>query len=142
MPPTSPKLANGLPPHPTRRVVIVDDEPHIRALVEHTLEELEDDGFELHTAHDGAAALALVDEGEPALVILDVMMPKINGYDVCQAIRDRGMADVCVIMLTAKGQDLDKVRGDEVGADHYATKPFDPDELLAVARSLLARGRQ
>jgi len=118
-------------------VLIVDDEPHIRALVEHTLEDLEDEGVELMTAHDGAEALRVVDRIVPSLMILDVMMPKVNGYDVCRAIRDRGLADVRVIMLTAKGQDLDKARGDEVGADHYATKPFDPDELLALARRLL-----
>jgi two-component system alkaline phosphatase synthesis response regulator PhoP len=127
-------------PTPVRTVLIVDDEPHIRALVEHTFEDLEDDGIVVRTAHDGAEALAIVDEVVPALVVLDVMMPKINGYDVCRAIRQRGLTEVRVIMLTAKGQDLDKARGDEVGADHYATKPFDPDELLAVARTLLQIG--
>jgi two-component system alkaline phosphatase synthesis response regulator PhoP len=122
-------------PRPT--VLIVDDEPHIRALVEHTLEDLEDEGVELLTASDGAEALQMIDRVVPSLVILDVMMPKLSGYDVCRAIRQRGLTDVRVVMLTAKGQDLDKERGGEVGADHYATKPFDPDELLAVVRRLL-----
>ena len=124
-----------LPPA-NRKLLIVDDEPHLRALVADTLEDLEDDGVRLLTAADGEQALALIDEEHPALVILDVMIPRINGFEVCRQIRLLHPG-VLVIMLTAKGQDLDRMRGDEVGADHYATKPFDPDELLEVSRRML-----
>jgi two-component system, OmpR family, alkaline phosphatase synthesis response regulator PhoP len=122
----------------TAKVLIVDDEVHIRTLIEQTLEDLEDEGVELLTAADGAAALALIEEETPRLVFLDVMMPKMNGFDVCDAVKnERGLKDVYVVMLTAKGQEFDKQRGAKVGADVYMTKPFDPDELLAKARDVL-----
>jgi DNA-binding response OmpR family regulator len=123
------------------KILIVDDEAHIRALVEQTLEDLEDEGVELLTASDGEAAVRIIDEERPDLVFLDVMMPKMNGYDVCRTVkRDMGLTDVRVVMLTAKGQETDQKRGEEVGADVYATKPFDPDELRALARSVLHLG--
>jgi two-component system alkaline phosphatase synthesis response regulator PhoP len=122
----------------TRKILIVDDEAHIRALLEQTLEELEDEGVELLSAADGEAALALVAAERPELVFLDVMMPKMNGYEVCRAVRtDLGLSDVTVVLLTAKGQDADREQGLAVGADEFRTKPFDPDELLDLARSRL-----
>ena len=121
-----------------RKILIVDDEAHIRALLEQTLEELEDDGVELLTASDGEAALAIVADERPDLVFLDVMMPKMNGYEVCRAVRsDLGLSDVTVVLLTAKGQDADREQGLAVGADEFRTKPFDPDELIALARARL-----
>ena len=121
-----------------QKVLIADDEVHIRTLIEQTLEELEDEGVELLTANNGADALATVKEEQPNLVFLDVMMPKMNGFDVCNAIKhELGLTEVYVVMLTAKGQEFDKQRGAEVGADVYMTKPFDPDELLAKARTVL-----
>ena len=121
-----------------RKILIVDDEAHIRALLEQTLEELEDEGVELLTAADGEAALAHVAAERPDLVFLDVMMPKMNGYEVCRAVRsDLGLSDVTVVLLTAKGQDADREQGLAVGADEFRTKPFDPDELLDLARSRL-----
>jgi DNA-binding response OmpR family regulator len=121
-----------------RSILIVDDEPHIRALLEQTLEDLEDDGVELLTASDGEAALALIESERPDLVFLDVMMPRMNGYEVCRAVRsDLGLTDVTIVMLTAKGQDADRQRGLDVGADEFRTKPFDPDEILDLARSRL-----
>jgi two-component system alkaline phosphatase synthesis response regulator PhoP len=120
------------------KVLIVDDELHIRTLIEQTLEDLEDEGVELLAASNGAEALELIEAEQPRLVFLDVMMPKMNGFDVCDAVKNRlGMSDVHVVMLTAKGQEFDKQRGAEVGADVYMTKPFDPDELLAKARDVL-----
>jgi DNA-binding response OmpR family regulator len=121
-----------------RSILIVDDEPHIRALLEQTLEDLEDDGIELLTASDGAAALALIESERPDLVFLDVMMPRMNGYEVCRAVRsDLGLTEVAIVLLTAKGQDADRQRGLDVGADEFRTKPFDPDEILDLARSRL-----
>src|SRR5919112_2388757 len=119
-------------------VLIVDDEQHIRLLIEQTLEPLEDEGVELLTAADGEAALDVVDNHRPRLVFLDVMMPKRNGFDVCRAIKqEMGLADTYVVMLTAKGQAYDRQQGLEAGADVYLTKPFDPDELLDLARRVL-----
>jgi len=119
-------------------ILVVDDEAHIRLLIEQALEELEDEGVEILTAENGEEALQIIRGQKPNLVLLDVMLPKMNGFDVCQQVKsDLGMRDVYVIMLTAKGQEYDKHRGEEVGANLYMTKPFDPDELLARAREAL-----
>jgi DNA-binding response OmpR family regulator len=122
-------------------VLIVDDEQHIRLLIEQTLEELEDDGVELLTAADGDEALDVVANHRPALVFLDVMMPKKDGFEVARAIKaDPAMADATVIMLTARGQAYDREQGLAAGADAYVTKPFDPDDLLRRARVALRLG--
>jgi DNA-binding response OmpR family regulator len=122
-------------------VLIVDDEQHIRLLIEQTLEELEDEGVQLLTAADGEEALEVVGIHRPELVFLDVMMPKKNGFEVCTAIKqDLGLAATKVVLLTAKGQAVDREAGMTAGADRYVTKPFDPDELLAMARELLGLG--
>jgi DNA-binding response OmpR family regulator len=122
-------------------VLIADDEQHIRLLIEQTLEELEDAGVELQTASDGETALDIVRNQRPGLVFLDVMMPKLNGFEVCRAIKgDAALAGTTVVMLTAKGQAYDREEGLASGADRYLTKPFDPDELLDVARAALGIG--
>jgi DNA-binding response OmpR family regulator len=119
-------------------VLIVDDEQHIRLLIEQALEELADGGVELLTAPDGEVALDVVRNQSPDLVFLDVTMPKMNGFDACEAIKhELGLTDTFVCMLTAKGQAYDRERGLEAGADLFMTKPFDPDELLAIARKAL-----
>jgi DNA-binding response OmpR family regulator len=119
-------------------VLIVDDEHHIRLLIEQALEELEDEDVTLLTAVDGEEALDVVENHHPKLVLLDVMMPKKNGYEVCRTIKhDWGMTDTTVILLTAKGQVDDRAAGLAAGADDYVTKPFDPDDLLARARAAL-----
>ncbi len=119
-------------------ILVVDDEAHIRLLIAQTLEELEEEGVEILTAENGEEALEIIRSEKPRLVFLDVMMPKMNGFDVCRRVKtELGMQDVYVIMLTAKGQEYDKHRGEEVGANLYMTKPFDPDELLAQAREVL-----
>ena len=122
-------------------VLIVDDEQHIRLLIEQTLEELEDEGVQLLTAGDGDEALAVVGSHRPDLVFLDVMMPKQNGFEVCRAIKeDLGLAGTYVVLLTAKGQAYDRQQGEAAGADLYMTKPFDPDDLLGKARDVLGLG--
>jgi DNA-binding response OmpR family regulator len=120
------------------KVLIVDDEAYIRLLIEQTLEDLEDQGVEIFTADNGVDALAIIQAERPELVFLDVMMPKMNGFDVCQAVkRDLKMEDVYIILLTAKGQEYDKQHGEQVGANVYLTKPFDPDQLLDMAQLIL-----
>ncbi len=114
-----------------RKILIADDEPHIRLLLEQTLEELEDEGVELLMAKNGEEALDKIKTEVPQLVFLDVMMPKMNGFDVCKIIKkELQLQGIYIIMLTAKGQEFDKKKGIEVGADLYMTKPFDPDEVL------------
>ena len=120
------------------KILIVDDEPHLRTLIQQALEDLEDDGVELLTATNGEEALATIRSEEPRLVFLDVMMPRMNGFDVCNTVKNQlGLGHIHIVQLTAKGQEFDRQRGQEVGADLYMTKPFDPDALLARARSVL-----
>jgi two-component system, OmpR family, alkaline phosphatase synthesis response regulator PhoP len=121
-------------------ILIVDDEAHLRMLIQQTLEELEDEGVELLTASNGEEALATIESVKPNLVFLDVMMPKLSGFDVCSRTKnDLGLKDVYIVLLTAKGQEFDRQKGQEVGADLYMTKPFDPDALLQKARDVLKR---
>lgn len=121
-----------------KKVLIVDDEAFIRLLLEQTLEDLEDKGVELISAENGEEALALVKSERPRLVFLDVMIPRMSGFDVCRAIKhDLKLEDVYVVILTAKGQEYDKEISREVGADLFVTKPFDPDELLDLATKIL-----
>jgi len=120
------------------KVLIVDDEPFIRLLLQQTLEELEDEGIELITADNGESALDIIRSETPEIVFLDVMMPKMNGFDVCNAVKnDLKISDVYIVLLTAKGQEFDRQRGIEAGADMYMTKPFNPDEVLEKAREVL-----
>jgi DNA-binding response OmpR family regulator len=120
------------------KVLIVDDEPFIRLLLEQTLEELEDEGVELITADNGETALDIIRDETPEIVFLDVMMPKMNGFDVCNKVKNLlGIQNVYIVLLTAKGQEFDKQKGVEVGADIYMTKPFNPDEVLQKARRVL-----
>ena len=122
----------------SKKILIVDDEPHIRALLEQTLEDFEDNDVEIFTAKDGQEGLELIKDEQPNLVFLDVMMPKMNGFDVCQAVKhELNLQDVYIIMLTAKGQEFDKKKGLESGADTYMTKPFDPDEIIEKASTVL-----
>jgi two-component system alkaline phosphatase synthesis response regulator PhoP len=122
----------------SRSVLIVDDEQHIRLLIEQTLEELMDEGVELYTASDGEEALAVIEAQRPDLVFLDVMMPKVSGLDVARTVRgELGLADIHIVLLTAKGQAHDREEGLASGANRYLTKPFDPDELLAIAHEVL-----
>jgi len=121
-----------------QKILIVDDEAHIRMLIEQTLEELEDEGVEFLSAENGEIALEIIQKENPKLVFLDVMMPKMNGMEVCRRIKkELELKDVFIVLLTAKGQELDRLRGQEVGADVYMTKPFDPEVLLTKAKEVL-----
>jgi len=121
-----------------KKLLIVDDEAHIRMLIEQTLEDLEDEGVELLFADNGADALKIIQEERPDLVFLDVMMPKMNGMEVCQKVKkELKITDTYIILLTAKGQEVDRQKGLDMGADKYMTKPFDPDEMLSIAEEIL-----
>lgn len=117
-------------------VLIVDDEPGIIRLISMYLER---DGFQTASARTGAEALEMVTRDTPALVILDIMLPDIDGWEVCREIRR--ISDVPIIMLTAREGDEDKIVGLELGADDYVTKPFVPRELVARAKAILRRAR-
>ena len=122
----------------SKKILIVDDEAHIRMLIEQTLEDLEDEGVEFLSADNGESALEMIQAEKPNLVFLDVMMPKMNGMEVCSRVKKQlGMNEVFIILLTAKGQELDRQKGQEVGADIYMTKPFDPEKLLSKAIEVL-----
>ena len=121
-----------------QKLLIVDDEAHIRMLLEQTLEELEDDGVNFFTAQNGEEAFEIIKTEKPQLVFLDVMMPKMNGMEVCRKVKkELELNDVFIVLLTAKGQELDRLKGQEVGADLYMTKPFDPEVILEKAREIL-----
>lgn len=120
------------------KLLIVDDEPHIRMLLEQTLEDLEDEDVELFIATNGQEAFDIIREEEPQLVFLDVMMPKMNGFEVCEKVKkELNMDQVHIILLTAKGQEMDREKGLEVGANEYMTKPFDPDAIMDKAMEIL-----
>lgn len=122
-----------------KKLLIVDDEAHIRMLLQQTLEELEDDNVEFFLADNGEQALNLIENEKPDLVLLDVMMPKMNGMEVCQRVKqNKDLENVYIIILTAKGQEVDKQKALDVGANRYMTKPFDPDEILNISREVLA----
>ncbi|MGE5372577.1 MAG: response regulator transcription factor [Solirubrobacterales bacterium] len=120
------------------KILIVDDEPHIRLLLEQTLEEFEDQGIDILKAENGRQALDLIQREKPDLVYLDVMMPEMNGYEVCRTVKfDMKLDDIFIVLLTAKGQEFDKKKGLEVGANIYVTKPFDPDFIVEKTREVL-----
>jgi two-component system alkaline phosphatase synthesis response regulator PhoP len=119
-------------------VLVADDEAHIRLLIEQALEDLEERGVQILQAEHGIQALEMIRDERPRLAFLDIMMPRMNGFEVCRAVRDDpGLQDVYLVLLTAKGQASDKLLGQQSGADLYLTKPFDPDELLEIAEMVL-----
>ena len=118
-----------------KKILAVDDEPNILLSIEFILEQ---EGYDVHTACDGKEAMEMAEKVEPDLVLLDIAMPYKDGYEVCTLLRKHEkLASVKVVMLTAKGQSLDKTKGLEVGADVYLTKPFGADELLQTIESVL-----
>ncbi|MGZ4386450.1 MAG: response regulator transcription factor [Gaiellaceae bacterium] len=120
-----------------KTVLVVDDEPIVRDVV---VRYLERDGFRTLTAADGETARRLVEDESPSLVVLDVMLPGIDGLSLCRWIR--GSSDLPVILLTARGEEADRIVGLELGADDYVTKPFSPRELAARVRTVLRRAGQ
>ncbi|MFD0713376.1 response regulator transcription factor [Paenibacillus sp. GCM10027626] len=119
------------------RILIADDDPHIRALMRLYLKK---EGFETAEADNGADALSIVEDSRIDLVILDIMMPHMDGWDLCREIRQRD-PDIPLLMVTAKGETGQKVKGFQLGTDDYLTKPFDPVELVMRVRALLKRYR-
>lgn len=117
-------------------ILLVDDEPHIVELAQLYLER---EGFRVITAMDGRAALVAVERDRPALMVLDLMLPEIDGLDVCRTLRSN-KDPVAILMLTARDEDIDKILGLELGADDYLTKPFNPRELVARVKAVLRRG--
>ena len=115
-------------------VLVVDDEPIVREVV---VSYLEREGYRTLEAADGERARRLVEEASPSLVVLDVMLPRIDGLELCRWIRSR--SDLPVILLTARGEEADRIVGLELGADDYVTKPFSPRELAARVRTVLRR---
>ncbi len=117
-----------------QRILVVDDEPHIVELVRYNLLQ---EGYDVATAGDGEAALTKIRTERPDLIILDIMLPGVDGLEVCR--RLRAESSVPIIMLTAKGGEMDRVVGLEIGADDYVAKPFSPRELVARVRAVLRR---
>lgn len=119
----------------TDKILIADDEPNILISLEYLMKR---EGFEVLLARDGQEALQMLQRERPRLVLLDVMMPHLSGFEVCQALRaDEALKGTLVLMLTAKGRDTDVAKGLGVGADAYVTKPFSTKELVQKVRALL-----
>jgi CheY-like chemotaxis protein len=122
------------------RILIVDDERRTLLLMERTLRDLQDEheDVELLTASDGEEALKIIRADRPALVYLDLMMPHVDGLEVCRTVKGEPETQAThIVMLTAMGQEVDRQRAKEAGADQYLTKPFDPDRVLDIARDVL-----
>ena len=120
------------------KILIVDDDPIIRNLLVQILETFETHGVEILTAENGETAIDIIDKNHPDVVFLDVMMPKMNGFEVCSILKQRATdKKISVIMLTAKGQESDKHKADEVGADGYITKPFNIREITEKTCEIL-----
>jgi DNA-binding response OmpR family regulator len=118
----------------TRRILLVDDEPSLQKMLQHALER---EGFQIQIAGDGEEALEMFSSFEPHLIVLDIMLPKLDGTEVCRRIRSQ--SDVPILMLTAKDDEIDRVVGLELGADDYVTKPFAVRELVARVRAIMRR---
>lgn len=115
-------------------ILLVDDEPHIIELARLYLQQ---EGFQIASAADGVQALAEVERCSPDLIVLDLMLPRLDGWEVCRRIR--ATSDLPILMLTARDDDIDKIVGLELGADDYLTKPFNPRELVARVKAILRR---
>ena len=120
-----------------RKVLIVDDEPNIVVSLQFLMKKA---GFDTAVARDGDEALTEVERFRPDLVLLDVMMPRRDGYEVCQQLRGSGWTDLKIVMLTAKGRESEVTKGLALGADAYVTKPFSTSELVDTVTRLLSGG--
>jgi DNA-binding response OmpR family regulator len=118
-----------------RKILIVEDDPGIQMSLQ---DEFESEGYQVFVANDGAKGLSMTKEKKPDLIILDIMLPELDGYEVCKRLRKEGN-NTPIIMLTAKNKEIDKVLGLEFGADDYVTKPFSLRELLARVKSIFRR---
>lgn len=121
-------------------ILVVDDEPNIVLSLEFLMKK---EGYQVRTASNGEEAMQAIREAKPNLVLLDVMMPRMDGYEVCQAVRsDPDLNDVLILMLTAKGREVEREKGLALGADDYVTKPFATRDLVEKVRVLIETGRQ
>lgn len=121
-----------------KSILVVEDEPNIVLSLQFLMKK---EGFDVRVAQDGDAAIAAVEEAKPDLILLDVMIPKRDGFDVCQTIRaNPAWGDIHIIMLTAKGRDIDREKGLALGANDYVTKPFSTRELIVKVRQILNGG--
>jgi two-component system, OmpR family, alkaline phosphatase synthesis response regulator PhoP len=123
---------------PNDLILLVDDEPSIIQLSQMYLER---EGYRIDSVRDGESALGAVERLHPALIVLDVMLPKLDGFEVCRRLRASDV-DTAILMLTARDEDIDKILGLELGADDYLTKPFNPRELVARVKAILRRGER
>jgi len=123
---------------PGELILLVDDEPNIVQLARMYLER---EGFRVQSVGDGGAALQAVEHHKPALMVLDVMLPVMDGLEVCRRLRAQG-SPLSILMLTARDEDVDKILGLELGADDYLVKPFNPRELVARVKAILRRGER
>ncbi|NUQ85863.1 MAG: response regulator transcription factor [Anaerolineales bacterium] len=123
---------------PNDIILLVDDEPSILQLSQMYLAR---EGYRIESVRDGEAALDAVERLQPALIVLDVMLPKLDGFEVCRRLR-ASRNDTAILMLTARDEDIDKILGLELGADDYLTKPFNPRELAARVKAILRRGER
>lgn len=120
------------------KVLVVDDEPLIRMLLEQSLEEFEEHGVEILSAENGLEAVEVIRREKPDLVFLDVMMPKMNGFEVCSMVKKQlQLKDIHIVMLTAKGQEQDKLKAEDAGIDDYITKPFSIREVADKVSEIL-----
>lgn len=122
----------------TKKILIIEDDPGIQLSLK---DEFESEGFDVYSANDGLTGLEMIEQNSPDLIILDLMLPFQNGYEVCKKLRQEGN-NVPIIMLTVKDQEIDKVLGLELGADDYVTKPFSLRELLARVHALFRRSSE
>ena len=121
----------------TKSILVVDDEPNIVLSLEFLMKQA---GFSVRTASDGEEALKAITESPPDLVLLDINMPKLNGYEVCEKVRaNPEWEDVRIVMLTAKGRDIEREKGLAMGADDYVTKPFATQEVVERVREIMTR---
>ena len=122
----------------SKKILIVEDEFNMRMLLKETLDEFEVKGVELLLAENGKDAIETIKTEKPELIILDLMMPGMDGFEVCNIIKNElGMKDVYVLMLTTDGQEFNKLKSIEVSADIFMTKPFDPDEIAEKVANIL-----
>ncbi len=122
-----------------KKIMVVDDEPYIARVIKFKLEQ---EGYIVISANDGVTGLAKIREEKPDMVLLDVMMPGMTGYEVCQQIKgDAELAGIPVVILTAKGQERDREHGFSMGASDYITKPFSPNRLLELVKSIVGEAR-
>jgi two-component system alkaline phosphatase synthesis response regulator PhoP len=118
-----------------KKIMVVDDEPYIARVIKFKLEQ---EGYSVISANDGQSGLQKIKEEKPDMVLLDVMMPGLSGYEVCQKIKqDAELAGIPVVILTAKGQERDREQGLTMGASDYITKPFSPNRLLELVKNMI-----